>query len=59
MKCNRCNIQIPRDDPFVVFYARFTTGQKQTFVFCKECAGKFAAFIKEGKPDKTKKPEDQ
>jgi hypothetical protein len=52
MKCNRCDTQIGRADPFVVFYARFSNGNKQTFVLCKNCSPEFAGFMRNGKPAK-------
>lgn len=51
MKCNRCKKEIGRVEPFVVFYARATTGHKQTFVLCPACSTGFVDFMKAGKKD--------
>lgn len=52
MKCNRCKKQIGKVEPFVVFYARATTGHKQTFVLCPTCSTGFVDFMKEGAASK-------
>lgn len=53
MKCNRCDKKIGRAEPFVVFYARATTGHKQTFILCPNCSTGFIEFMKAGKNNQT------
>lgn len=59
MKCNRCKKEIGRVEPFVVFYARATTGHKQTFVLCPACSTGFVGFMKAGKNDKSQSNNDE
>ena len=59
MKCNRCEKKLGRTEPFVVFYARSTMGQKQTFVLCPVCSTGFVDFMKAGKNDKSQSNNDE